>query len=202
MKRIILASGSQYRHAQLASLGLPFMRHAADIDETPLDHETPSDTAQRLALQKAVAVSKSYANALVIGCDQVAVCEGKQIGKPGNMERAIAQLTFLQGKAVIFYSAIALIDTTTGQQQEDMVETHVHYKALSATQIRHYLERDKPFDCAGSFKSEALGIALLSSVSSTDPSALVGLPLISLCRMLTAAGVDVLTDHSNQHTSP
>lgn len=193
MKQIVLASSSRYRQAQLSSLGIPFICHSADIDETPYNNEPIDSMALRLATQKAEAVSRFYPNALIIGCDQTASCEGHHIGKPNNRDNAMTQLRFLQGKQVYFYSAIVLIDTHSQEIQSDTVITRVQYRSLTAVQIKNYLERDTPFDCTGSFKSEALGIALLDSISSNDPSALIGLPLISATRLLAHAGIDVLS---------
>lgn len=192
MRRVILASSSRYRQTQLAVLGLPFDSANPDIDETPYLNEAPDVLAQRLALAKTNAVANNFPEALIIGSDQVAFCEGQTLGKPGSPEAAFQQLSALQGKTVLFFTAVALHDTQNRQSAVEVVSTEVRYRELTENQIRHYLSIDSPYDCAGSFKSESLGIALLEHVSSNDPSALIGLPLIALTRLLTAAGVDVL----------
>jgi septum formation protein len=192
MRRVILASSSRYRQTQLAVLGLPFDSANPDIDETPYLNEAPDVLAQRLALAKTNAVANNFPEALIIGSDQVAFCEGQTLGKPGSPEAAFQQLSALQGKTVLFFTAVALHDTQNRQSAVEVVSTEVRYRELTENQIRHYLSIDSPYDCAGSFKSESLGIALLEHVSSNDPTALIGLPLIALTRLLTAAGVDVL----------
>lgn len=191
--RIVLASSSAYRKSQLQKLGLPFICARPDIDESRRDNESASTMALRLAAEKACAVAPQYPDALIIGSDQT-VAFGEQIlGKPGSFDAAVQQLQLLRGQTVIFHSAVALLDAHSDTKQQQVIETVVRYRQLSDTQIISYLERDKPFDCAGSFKSESLGIAILEHVRSDDPTALVGLPLIALTTMLTHAGVDVLT---------
>ena len=188
MMQLILASSSVYRKAQLQTLGLPFSCVKPDIDESRSNNENAYTMALRLAEEKARAVSSQFSDALIIGSDQT-VAFGEQIlGKPGNWDAAVTQLQLLRSQTVIFYSAIALINTTNNSVQKQVVETTVCYRNLSDAQIVAYLERDNPFDCAGSFKSEALGIAILESVRSDDPTALVGLPLIALTTMLTNVG--------------
>lgn len=190
--QLVLASSSAYRKSQLQTLGLPFICARPDIDESRQNHESASTMALRLAAEKARAVAAQYTAALIIGSDQT-VAFGEQIlGKPGSFDAAIKQLQLLRGQTVIFYSAVALLDSRSNAIQQQVIETAVRYRQLSDAQIIHYLERDKPFDCAGSFKSEALGIAILESVRSDDPTALVGLPLVALTNMLANAGVDVL----------
>ncbi len=191
--QIVLASSSAYRKIQLQTLGLPFDCARPDIDESRLDNESASAMALRLAVAKAHAVSAQFPAAFIIGSDQT-VAFGEQIlGKPGSIDAAVKQLQQLRGQTVIFYSALALLNTTDNSLQQQVIETTVCYRPLSDEQIVAYLERDTPFDCAGSFKSEALGIAILESVRSADPTALVGLPLIALSTMLANVGVDVLT---------
>ena len=186
---LVLASSSLYRQIQLQTLGLSFSCARPDIDESRLNNENAHNMALRLAEEKARAVSHQFPDALIIGSDQT-VAFGEQIlGKPGTMNAAITQLQKLRGQTVIFYSAVALLDTQSGAVQKTVIETKVCYRDLSDAQIVAYLERDKPFDCAGSFKSEALGIAILEHVSSSDPTALVGLPLIALTTMLSKAGI-------------
>lgn len=186
--QIVLASSSAYRKTQLETLGLPFSCARPDIDESRLDNENASTMALRLAAEKARAVAAQHPAALIIGSDQT-VAFGEQIlGKPGSFDAAVRQLQLLRGQTVIFYSAVTLLDSRSNAIQQQVIETAVRYRELSDAQLIHYLERDKPFDCAGSFKSEALGIAILESVRSDDPTALVGLPLIALTTMLANAG--------------
>jgi septum formation protein len=195
-RRLILGSSSAYRRALLERLGLPFSVLSPDIDETPLAQEHPAATARRLAREKAIAVANQLAddqkNALVIGSDQVAVVGHQVYGKPGSHERAIAQLQQLSGQTVRFETALCLYDAANGQVQEELVTTEVEFRELSLAEIEAYLKREPAYDCAGSAKSEALGIALLDRLSGNDPTALVGLPLIALCRMLRHAGYNPL----------
>lgn len=191
--QIVLASSSAYRKTQLQTLGLPFSCTRPDIDESRQDNENASAMALRLAAGKARAVAAQYPDALIIGSDQTVAFGDQILGKPGSFDAAVRQLQLLRGQTVIFYSAVALLDSRSNVMQQNalqqqVTETVVRYRQLSDAQITHYLERDKPFDCAGSFKSEALGIAILESVRSDDPTALVGLPLIALTTMLIRAG--------------
>ncbi|HSC76382.1 MAG TPA: Maf family nucleotide pyrophosphatase [Pseudomonadales bacterium] len=186
--KLVLASSSAYRKTQLQTLGLPFICTRPDIDESRFNNESASDMALRLAVQKAHAVSSHFDNALIIGSDQTVALGEQILGKPGSFGAAVQQLQYLRGESVTFYSAIALLNTIDHSWQRRVIETQVRYRPLSDAQIIQYLERDKPFDCAGSFKSEALGIAILESVHSSDPTALVGLPLITLTTMLINAG--------------
>jgi septum formation protein len=190
--QLVLASSSTYRKVQLQTLGLPFHCARPDIDESRQPGESARDLSLRLAVQKAQAVASQCPDSLIIGSDQTLEFGEQILGKPGSLDAAIKQLQQLRGNTVVFYSAVALLNTADDSVQQQIVETTVHYRQLSDAQIVTYLERDKPFDCAGSFKSEALGIAILESVRSDDPTALVGLPLITLTSMLTAAGVDAL----------
>jgi len=176
----------------LERLGIPFIAVAPQTDETPLVDEAPVATAFRLAEAKARSVSKEHPDALIIGSDQVADCGGRPIGKPGTHERAVAQLTELSGQTVVFHTGLSLLDAASGQCQTALVDVRSTFRFLSAAEIEAYLRRERPYDCAGSVRSEALGIALFESIESDDPTALIGLPLIRLTRMLLAAGVPVL----------
>ncbi|SAL46763.1 Maf-like protein [Caballeronia telluris] len=190
--RLVLASSSRYRRELLDRLRVPFDVIVPDIDETPLDGETPEATALRLSLAKARAAAVKAPGALVIGSDQVATFDGRQIGKPGTHENAVAQLRAMRGKNVAFHSALCLFDSRSGGAQSADVVTRVQFRALSDAEIEAYLLAETPYDCAGSAKSEGLGIALLDAIDSNDPTALVGLPLIELSRMLRAAGFPLL----------
>ena len=192
MKKLVLASSSRYRAELLRKLGLPFETLSPDIDEAPHGAESPEGLVLRLAEEKARAVATRHPGALVIGSDQVAVSEGEILGKPGTEERARAQLGRLAGRAVRFHTGLCLLDAGSGCAQTALVTTVVNFRPLSADEIRDYVAREQPVDCAGSFKSEGLGIALFESIEGPDPNALIGLPLIELCRMLRAAGVPVL----------
>ncbi|WP_154124342.1 Maf family protein [Grimontia hollisae] len=189
---IVLASGSWYRQQLLQKLGLPFLSHSPDIDESAKENETPTDLVKRLSLEKAKACQDIYSEALIIGSDQVCVINGKILGKPHTEEKAIAQLNAASGKHVTFYTGLTLLNAKTGTAQTDVEPCHVHFRNLSEGEIRRYVEREKPLDCAGSFKCESLGIALFDRLEGRDPNTLVGLPLIRLCEMLNAEGVDVL----------
>lgn len=191
--RLILASSSAYRRELLGRLGLPFEAIAPDLDETPLDGETPPATALRLARAKAQAVARLHPGALVIGSDQVATLDGLQIGKPGDHARALAQLQLMRGREVVFHTALCLWDgrdAEPGQAaQVENVEVRVAFRDLPDHELDAYLRIEQPYDCAGSAKNEGLGIALLESIHSNDPTALTGLPLIALTGMLRKAGV-------------
>ncbi len=189
--RLVLASTSRYRRELLARLGLPFDTASPRADETPLPGETPAATALRLSAEKARSVAARFPGALIIGSDQVADCDGEPVGKPGDHERAVAQLTRLSGRTVVFHTGIALLDTATGDCRLALVDVRSTFRELAADEIEAYLRRERPYDCAGSVKSEALGIALFERIESDDPSALVGLPLIRLASMLRDAGVRV-----------
>lgn len=190
---LILASSSRYRREVLEKLHLPFECTSPDIDETPLANESPEQTSLRLAESKARKVAESHPNALVIGCDQVATVDGLQIGKPGNHENAVRQLTMLSGKEVVFHSAICLLDSASQHMQSTIVPYHVKFKALTPLQIETYLRLEQPYDCAGSAKSEGMGIALLDYMRGDDPNALIGLPVIALVNMLQQVGIDILS---------
>ena len=189
---IILASTSPYRRELLARLGLPFTVANPQTDETPLPGETPENLALRLAEAKARAVAGEFPDALIIGSDQVATVDSKIYGKPGNHARAVEQLRELSGKTVNFFTGLCLYNARTGQAEVRGVPTLVGFRQLSDSEIENYLQREPAYNCAGSAKSEGLGIALLSSMQGDDPNALVGLPLIALCNLLRNQGVSVL----------
>ncbi|WP_422087824.1 Maf family nucleotide pyrophosphatase [Variovorax sp.] len=189
---VILASTSRYRRELLTRLRLPFDVQSPEVDETPLPGETPHALAVRLALEKADAVAARFPEAVVIGSDQVADLGGEALGKPGDHERATAQLRRMRGQTLIFQTAVAVVCNATGFVQRDIAPVRVVFRDLSDAAIEQYLLAEQPYDCAGSAKSEGLGIALLDAIDSDDPTALVGLPLIRTCRMLRAAGVELL----------
>jgi len=192
--RLILASSSPYRRSLLERLRIPFDVCVPDVDETPHPGETPADTALRLAQAKARAVAAREAAepVLVIGSDQVATFDGLQIGKPGTHEKALEQLRAMRNRIVEFHSALCLFDSARGLAQTEDVVTRVRFRDLPDAQLDAYLRAETPYDVAGSAKSEGLGIALLDAIESDDPTALVGLPLIGLTRMLRAAGYPLL----------
>ena len=189
---LILGSTSRYRREMLQRLRIPFDVQAPNVDETPQSGETPAALALRLAIAKAHAVAKLNPGAVVIGSDQVADLNGSPIGKPGNHATATEQLRAMRGKAVVFQTAVAVVHQARGYEGSALVPVTVRFRALSDAEIEHYLLAEQPYDCAGSAKSEALGIALLSAIESDDPTALVGLPLIKTCELLRAAGIDPL----------
>jgi septum formation protein len=191
-KKIVLGSTSSYRAQLLARLGLEFVSASPDADESPLAGETPPATALRLAIAKAQSLKQAFENALVIGADQVADLNGIAIGKPGTRAKSFLQLQQMRGQTLVFHSGIALLNTATGRIQSRIVATTVQFRAFSDQEIENYLDRENALDCAGSAKSEGLGIALIASMQSDDPTALVGLPLIALIDMLQAEGVSVL----------
>ncbi len=191
-RRLVLASTSRYRRMLLERLGLGFEAVAPHADETPLAGEAPAATAFRLAAAKARSVAEAHPDALIIGSDQVADCQGQPIGKPGNHENAVAQLRALSGRTVVFHTGLALLDAATGICQTALIDVRSTYRHLTSDEIESYLRREQPYDCAGSVRSESLGIALFERIESDDPTALIGLPLIQLARMLQAAGVIVL----------
>lgn len=187
--RIVLASSSTYRKLLIGRLGIPCDAMAPDVDERPLPDETPRQTASRLAEDKARKIAESETSALIIGSDQVAVVDGQLIGKPGHHAAAMQQLQMMSGKTVVFHTALCLLNSRTDNLQCASVPTTVRLRELDAGQIERYLRLDRPYDCAGSAKIESLGIALVESVESDDPTALVGLPLIALVGMLRQEGV-------------
>jgi len=186
---LILASSSAYRRELLSRLQLPFTADVPDIDESPLPGETPSATALRLAREKAAAVAGRHPGSLVIGSDQVATLDNLQIGKPGNHANALAQLQLMRGREVIFHTALCLWDGRNGSHQVEDIRTTVKFRDLPDAELDAYLRIEQPYDCAGSAKNEALGIAILERIDSSDPTALTGLPLIALTGMLRKAGV-------------
>ena len=192
-RTLVLGSTSRYRRELLARLGLPFEVIAPDVDETPSPGELPVATALRLSEAKARAVAARYEDALVIGSDQVADCDGRAVSKPGDRATAQRELRALSGRTIVFHTGIALVDAKTGRCQREMVDVVSVFRTLTDAEIDAYLDREAPYDCAGGVKSEALGIALFERITSDDPTALVGLPLIALCRMLLAEGVSALT---------
>ena len=189
---VVLGSTSRYRHELLSRLRLPFEVAAPDVDETPQPGEAPAALARRLALAKAREVARRFPQAVVIGSDQVADLDGEPLGKPGTHERAVLQLRRMSGRTVVFQTAVAVICADTGFEQLDLAPVRVVFRTLDDAEIERYLRAEQPYDCAGSAKSEGLGIALLARIDHDDPSALVGLPLIRTCHMLRAAGVPIL----------
>jgi len=189
---LVLASTSPFRRELLQRLGLPFVAVAPRVDETRRPGEPPEALVERLAESKARAVAADFPQALIIGSDQVACVAGEILGKPGNRERALAQLTRAAGQAVVFHTGLCLLNSATGRAQVVREPFQVHFRSLTPAQIAGYVDREEPFQCAGSFKSEGLGIALFERLEGEDPSALVGLPLIRLVALLEAEGVDVL----------
>lgn len=188
---LVLASSSIYRRELLERLHLPFTIDSPDIDETPHPGETPQATALRLAEAKARAVGQRIHPALIIGSDQVVMLGEQQMGKPGNHENAVRQLQLLRGKEVTFHTALCLFNTETGRVQIEDVLTRVRFRELTDAQIERYLRMETPYNCAGSAKSEGLGIALLEWMHSDDPNALIGLPLIALINMLAEEGINI-----------
>ena len=191
-RRLILGSTSPYRRDLLERLRVPFTVAPPEVDETPAANEQPHVLAKRLALAKAKAVAQQFPDSVVIGSDQVADLDGIPLGKPGDHANAVAQLRQMSGKTVVFHTALAVICIETGFLAESLAPVRVKFRNLSDAEIEHYLLAEKPYDCAGSAKSEGLGIALLDSIESDDPTALVGLPLIRTASMLRLAGIDVL----------
>ena len=188
-RALILGSTSRYRKELLSRLQIPFETAAPDVDETPHIDESPKDLALRLALAKARAVALKNPEAIVIGSDQVADLEGAPLGKPGNHANATLQLQRMRGKTVIFQTALSVVCIATGYQRTDLAEVKVKFRDLSDAEIESYLRAEEPYDCAGSAKSEGLGIVLLDAIENDDPTALIGLPLIRTCQMLREAGV-------------
>ena len=189
---LILASGSVFRKALLQRLGLPFIVQVSDIDETPRDHESGADLVRRLAIAKARAVAAQHRDAVVIGSDQVAMFNGQSVSKPAGHAQAVAQLRQASGQTVRFYTGLCVYDMRSQHQQADVVPFDVVFRSLSDRQIEAYLRREQPYDCAGSFKSEGLGIVLFERLQGDDPNSLIGLPLIRLYQMLEAAQVQIL----------
>ena len=190
---LILASTSRYRAELLARLGVSFSIESPQTDETPQPGEAPHDLVHRLAQRKAEAVAEHHEQALIVGSDQIAVLDEQILGKPGTVAGARAQLATLSAREVVFLTGLCVINTANGSRDVKVVATPVRFRQLSEAQIANYIEREMPLDCAGGFKSEGLGIALFESIGGSDPSALIGLPLIELCAMLGRQGMDVLS---------
>ena len=188
---LVLASTSIYRSELLLRLGIPFQSAAPDVDETPLVGESASATSWRLSRAKVEEVAKLYPDALIIGSDQVALLDNLQLGKPLNHESAVKQLGMMRGKTVGFYTAVTLLNALTGDIQTEVAENRVSFRDLTDAQIENYLIKEQPYHCAGSCKSEGMGIALMTSMTGDDPNALVGLPLILLVNMLMKENVQI-----------
>lgn len=188
---LILASSSPYRRELLARLGLPFQHHSPDIDESRHPGESAEDMVRRLAREKAQAVADAFGPGLVLGSDQCAVRGTEILGKPGDTETAVAQLAAASGKEVIFLTAVCVLDASSGVKREDLDETRVRFRELEENEIRRYLARENALDCAGSFKSEGLGITLFEAIENRDPTALMGLPLIATARILREFGYEL-----------
>jgi MAF protein len=191
MRKLILASGSPYRRQLLEKLQLEFSCYSTDVDESPNTNEHPRALALRLSIAKALAARKQFPNHLIIGSDQVAAFDGILLGKPGSRDQAFDQLKAQSGKKVSFYSGICVCDSNSGEFKTDIDICDVYFRALRDAQITRYLEKEQPFDCAGSFKSESYGITLFSKMAGEDPNGLVGLPLIKLIRLLEAFGLAI-----------
>jgi len=192
MTTLILASTSPFRKAILEKLALPFSTQSPDVDETPLENELPEQLVERLSILKAKAVADNISEGLVIGSDQVAVIDGTILGKPGNHDKAMEQLKQASGKTVTFLTGLCLYNAARDNYQVDVVPFKVVFRELSETQIDTYLKKEQPYNCAGSFKSEALGITLFEKLVGDDPNTLIGLPLIRLVKMLEDEGVTVI----------
>lgn len=192
MYPLILGSSSVYRVELLRKLNLPFRTVSPNIDEAPLQNEVPADLVKRLAEQKAIAIALSHPKALIIGSDQVAVLHGDILGKPGTHEAATEQLQAASGQTVLFLTGLALFNSETQRMQSLVEPFEVTFKNLSDKQIQFYLEKEEPYQCAGSFKSEGLGISLFDKLQGNDPNSLIGLPLIELISLLNNEGLDVL----------
>ncbi|GHE90600.1 Maf family protein [Thalassotalea profundi] len=192
MKTLVLGSTSPFRQSLLEKLNLPFITAKPDIDETALVNETPTALVERLAIEKAKAVALDHRNALIIGSDQVAVCEGEILGKPHTIENAIKQLTMFSNKCITFYTGLCVYDSKKQVAKSIVEPFHVHFKTLSKEVIKNYVLAEMPLNCAGSFKSEGLGICLFERLEGDDPNSLIGLPLIKLTQLLAQFDVDVL----------
>lgn len=198
MRKLVLASTSQFRHALLERFGYPFDVARPDFDETPLADESPYALVKRLAQGKARAAALQHPDALIIGCDQVAVLDEAAVGKPGNRTNAIAQLKAASGRNVEFLTGICVFDSRSNHAQCEVEPFSVEFRDLTESEIETYIDREQPFGCCGSFKSEGLGIALFERMIGDDPTALVGLPLIKLYAMLRKFDIDILSGSSRQ----
>ena len=194
MKTLVLGSTSVFRKEILEKLNLPFLCAKPNTDESPIEGESPQSLVERLAIDKAKAVAIEHSNAIIIGSDQVAVCDGTILGKPHHFENAVAQLSQFSGKKVTFYTGLCVLNSETGKITSLVEPFEVHFKTLSLDEITHYLHAEEPYNCAGSFKSEALGICLFEKLSGDDPNTLIGLPLIRLVNLLKQHGIDVLAE--------
>jgi septum formation protein len=190
--RLVLASTSPYRKELLARLGLEFAVAAPNLDESPLAGETAAQTSERLAIAKARVLAEQFPNSLIIGSDQVALLNGEQLGKPGTHERAVKQLQAMRGQTIAFHTALALYNTATDTHQSIVDVTRVTMRNYTDEQIETYLQREQPYNCAGSAKTEGLGIVMIAAIEGRDPAAIIGLPLIELVTMLSHEGVAVL----------
>lgn len=186
---LILASTSRYRKALLEKLGKPFQCEAPEVDETPQPGESAESLVARLAWAKASAVARQHERGLIIGSDQVCVCDGRILGKPGSVENAVAQLMAAQGRSVTFYTGLCVLDAATGRAEQLVEPFRVHFRNLGEAAIRRYVEAERPLDCAGSFKCEGMGIVLFNALEGRDPNALIGLPLIALIELLDRHGL-------------
>ncbi len=189
---IILASTSIYRSQLLSTLQIPFKTTSPNVDETPLESESAKQTARRLSMLKARAAAHLFPTGLIIGSDQVALLDEKQLGKPLTHDNAVTQLRAMRGKSVVFYTAVSLFNAMNNQMQTAMVKTKVTFRNLSDDEIERYLRKEQPYHCAGSAKSEGLGIALIQCIVGDDPNALIGLPLIKLIDMFKKQGVEII----------
>jgi septum formation protein len=196
-RALVLGSTSRYRQELLQRLRIPFSVAAPEVDETPQAGEAPDALALRLALAKAREVARAFPQAVVIGSDQVADLDGVPLGKPGTHDRAVAQLRQMRGRTVIFQTAVAVVCLASGFEQAALAAVKVRFRQLSDEAIENYLQAEQPYDCAGSAKSEGLGIALLEAIDSDDPTALIGLPLIRTCQLIEAAGIRLFESKVN-----
>jgi len=194
MKKLVLGSTSPFRKTILEKLLLPFECAKPNIDETEQQGESPTHLVERLAIEKAKAVAQEFPKAVIIGSDQVAVCEGEILGKPHNFDNAVIQLSKFSGKSITFYTGLCVYDSENKKSASLVEPFVVHFKELSQDEIKHYLNAEQPYNCAGSFKSEGLGICLFSKLEGDDPNTLIGLPLIKLVALLKEQGIDVLAE--------
>ncbi len=197
MQTLVLGSTSPFRKAILEKLNLPFECAKPNIDETAFENESPIELVERLAIEKAKAVTQEFPAALIIGSDQVAVCDGKVLGKPHTFENGVKQLSQFSGKAVTFYTGLCVLNSASGQYHALVEPFTVHFKENDLVSIEHYLKAEQPYNCAGSFKSEGLGICLFEKLEGHDPNTLIGLPLIKLVALLRKHGIDVLKEQKN-----
>lgn len=196
MKTLVLGSTSPFRKSILEKLNLPFECAKPNVDETPLKNETPQALVERLAIEKAKAVANEFPNALIIGSDQVAVCDGEILGKPHTFDNGVKQLTKFSNKAVTFYTGLCVFDSASNTIKSLVEPFIVHFNELSPSDITSYLKAEQPYNCAGSFKSEGLGICLFKKLEGDDPNTLIGLPLIKLVALLKQHGLDTLAQQS------